>query len=475
MAGVASPVSDLPGTDLNYTIRVLDGGLGLGITMNYIPRLGAPAALAERLIGELKQRNIVYGLDVGEIVRIIRDRVLHEEVTIAHGTPACHGVDAELELLILPPTFMSQADDGGRIDFKNIDNVSQVKAGDLISRGTPAQPSKPGMNIFGKEIRAAAVHERIRHPKGKNMVVSEDGLEMRAAKDGYLRWNGDVIDVAEIFIVTGDVGLGTGNVRYQGDVEVYGDVMPGFEVVAGGDVRVFGSAEGKVVSEEGTVDVYRGVMGTETTPAEVVAQGDIKLGRARFGRIESKTGNVTASFSVEHSEVRAAGDLTLLAGPAMSCVIEVGGKVDVFELSGRSEVDEGETPAITQSSDQNRRRYVRVSVSPPPAVQLTREGSETLHGIVQDLSASGVKVRVPKKVREGQHWNLQFQLPDVEGTMWMEAEVVRECVPLNSDAPNSGTSYGLAFTHLEPAVRESIAKFCVAEDLRQHKLTGRIG
>ena len=55
----------------------------------------------------------------------------------------------------------------------------------------------------------------------------------------------------------------------------------------------------------------------------------------------------------------------------------------------------------------------------------------------------------------------------------MEAEVIRQCAPLNTGAPGSGTAYGLAFTHLEPAVREALAKYCVAEDLRQHRLTGK--
>src|SRR5690348_3591259 len=126
---MSSPVSDLPGTDLSYTIRVVDGGLGLGITINYIPRLGAPASFTERIISELKQRNIVYGIDGAAIFRMVQDRALHQEEIVARGTPAVHGVDAEMELLILPPTFLAAAGEDDRIDYKDIDNVSQVKAG----------------------------------------------------------------------------------------------------------------------------------------------------------------------------------------------------------------------------------------------------------------------------------------------------------------------------------------------------------
>jgi hypothetical protein len=458
-------------SDLRFSIRVLDGGLGLGLIMDYIPRMGAPATHAEALLTELKRRNVVYGLDEEEITRVMADHVLHEEVIVARGAPAHMGKDAELDLLLLPPTFLAAAAEGGQVDYKNIDNVSQVKAGDVISRGTPSESGQPGVNIFGKEIRPRAVRERIRHPAGKNTAVSEDGLEMYAAKDGYLRWNGDLIDVCELYLIEGDVDLRTGNVRYDGQVEIYGSVQPGFEVVAGDDVHVFGSVEGTVVSEHGGVTIARGAMGSENALASVMAAGDVKLGHARFARIESKAGSVTASFAVEHSEIRAAGDLRLLAGPAMSCVIEVGGKVDVIELSGRTQSD-ADSQQITQSSDGNRRQYVRVVVSPPPELVLLREGGETLRGSIQDLSASGLRVRLDGRLREGERRNLQFKLDGVDGTMWMEAEVARECGPLNSVPPSKEKSYGLAFVHVEPAVREALAKYCMAEDLRQHRLIG---
>ncbi|MFI5269717.1 MAG: flagellar assembly protein A, partial [Chloroflexota bacterium] len=233
-------------SDLRFNIRVIDGGLGLGLTMDYIPRMGSPATHVETLVAELNRRNVVYGLDKTTIYQIMSDHVLHEEVIVARGEPAHAGKDAELDLLLLPPTFLSASAEGGQVDYKNIDNVSQVKAGDVISRGTPSEAGQAGVNIFGKDIRPRAVRERIRHPAGKNTAISEDGLEMSAAKDGYLRWNGDLIDVCELFLVQGDVDLHTGNIRYDGQVEVYGNVQPGFEVVAGENVHVFGSVEGKV-------------------------------------------------------------------------------------------------------------------------------------------------------------------------------------------------------------------------------------
>lgn len=463
-------------TGLRFITRVLDGGLGLGISVSEIPDVGSPEALTKLLIEELKKRNIVFGIDVQAIFRMMSEKTLNDEVVVARGVPSKRGRDAELQLLVQPPSFNLQASDDARIDYKNIENLAEVKAGDLISRGVPADHGAPGTNIFGKEIRPPAVRERIRHPAGKNTEISDDGLEMRAAADGYLRWNGERIDVAEVFVAENDVDMRTGNIRYKGDVEVYGNVQRGFDVVAGGNVRVMGVVEGgHVVSEAGTVTVLGGVLGSGEGAASgsVIAEGDIQVGRARFARLESKTGSVIAEKAVEHSEIHAAGDLILRSGPASNCVIEVGGRVAVASLDFAADNAHG-SEVITETSSSNRRKYVRVLTSPPIEARVIHEASKlNSPGHINDLSAGGMRLRVPERLREDRVYQLQFKLAGIEGVMWMDAEVVRTCQPLEGERPGSGAAYGLRFVHIESAVRESIVRFCLAEDLRQHRMTGK--
>ena len=460
-------------TGLRYNIRVIDGGLALGITMAYIPHMGSPEGLASALAGELRQRNVVFGLDNQAILDIMRERKIGEETVIATGKPARRGRDAAVEIVLEPPSFAAATDGSGRVDYKNVENVAEVKAGELISRGTPADLGEPGTNVFGKEIRPPAVRERVRHPAGRNTEISTDGLEMRAAKDGFLRWNGERIDVADIYLVRGDVDLRIGNIRYQGDVEILGSVQTGFQVVGGGDVRVLGSLDGgSVISEGGRVTILGGVLGSSEAPANVAAEGDIQVGRARFARLESRSGSIIANSAMEHSEIHAAGDLLLRSGPAMSCVVDVGGKVDVNKVSsGSVEVVDAGAKA-EQPAHGNRRKHLRVIVSRPVAVQILHDQRGTVEGALQDVSAGGARVRLRGRLIEGSRYRLQFKLPAVDGTMWMDAEVVRTCEPPNGQDPAGETSYGLQYVHIEPAVREALAKYCLAEDLRQRRLTG---
>jgi uncharacterized protein (DUF342 family) len=445
----------------------MDGGLTLGITMTAIPEDASPETLAEMLTQELAARNIVFGLDQAEVLRVVRDRVIGQEVEIAHGTPPQPGRSAEVELLLTPPSFTHSADDSGKVDFKNIENVSHVKAGDVISRKTPSDPGQPGVNVFGKPVRPPLVRDA-RHPSGKNTAISTDGLEMTATADGFLRWNGDKIDVLELYTVKGNVDLRTGNIRYERDVEVLGDVKSGFEVAAGGSVHVYGTVEGgSVVSEGGTVTVNGGVLGTENQQASVTAEGDVQIGRARFARIQSKSGRVIANFAVEHCEVHAAGDLVLRAGPAMNCVIEVGGQVDVANVSTRQVlgVQAQQQAAIGQASRGNKRAYLRVRLSPPPAIQVQgSRPSDKFGGAIVDLSAGGALIKLPDVLREGDRHRAQFSLEGVQGTLWMDVEIVRVAAK-----GKTGNLYGIQFVQIEPAVRETIARFCLAEDLRQHR------
>jgi len=448
----------------------MDGGMTLGITVQGIPEEGSPEALVEMLARDLKKRGVAFGVDQQAIERIVRDRVVEEEVEVAHGQPLRPGKDAEMELLLLPPSFMAQAAEGGRSDYKNIQNVSPVKTGDVISRKTPSDPGEPGVNVFGKPVRPQAVRDA-RHPAGRNTAISEDGLEMTAAIDGFLRWNEQKVDVLDLYTVTGDVDLHTGNVRYDRDVEVFGDVKIGFEVLAGGSVHVYGSVEGgKVLSDTGTATVDGGVMGSEASPAQVIAEGDVLIGRARFAHIESKSGRVVANFAVEHAEIHAAGDLILRAGQALNCVLEVGGKVDVTNVSSRQLLGRQESrPAASQTSGGNRREYLRVALSPAAPMQVHGDKpSEVWQGAIMDLSGGGVRVRMADaRLREWDSHRVQFTLEGVQGTLWMDAQVVRTCEPRSANG--AGMSYGLKFTQIEPAVRETIARFCLAEDLRQHR------
>jgi hypothetical protein len=300
-------------------------------------------------------------------------------------------------------------------------------------------------------------------PGGRNTENSPDGLELQAKIKGHLRWSGDKIDVIDLFVVFGDVDFKKGNVDYHGDVEVYGNVLQGFTVKGGGDVTVFGNVDGgTVISENGDVTVKGNATGTSEGMASITAGLAITIDRGRFARLNSQ-GTITAQNSLEHSEVHAGGDLILEAGPAMSCELDVEGEVRVSEVRA----DAG----AARTADRQR-KHVRVAMTPPVPVVSQRDTGQKFPAEIMDLSAGGMRLQAVLQLRTGEDLKLQFKLPGIPATMWMEAKMVREIKAAN--AQNNKHQYAMEFTEIEANIRETLAKFCVQEDARQRRMVREV-
>ncbi|MGH2363953.1 MAG: flagellar assembly protein A [Chloroflexota bacterium] len=446
-------------TGLNYTIRVLEGGLALGLTLTSIPKLGSAEAMVKQLIGELRQRHISYGIDEAAIRDLVWNRVTGNEAVVARGAPARRGSDAEIEMLVMPPTLLPTTDDNGQVDYRNLENVKELRSGETIARKIPADPGQPGFNVFGQRIQPPRVKDA-KYPVGRNVRISDDGLALVANMDGHLRWRDGCIDVLDLLTVFGDVDFRKGNVRYLGEIEVYGCVRTGFEVVAGFDAHIFGMVEGGLVaSEAGSVFITGAVNGTTDRLAMVRAENDIYLSRARFASIESTSGSIIADASIEHSKLKAAKDLILRGGPALNCEVEVGGQIQVERVSGNA------TAAAADSS--KRRESLRVDLAPPLAIVVVRhDPAGEVNGDALDISAGGMRVRLPVRMKPAEEFQMQFSLPDVPGMMWMESQILRM---IETPGRKDIHAYAVRYMQIEPSVKEAITRFCVNEDLRQNR------
>jgi septum site-determining protein MinC len=124
----------------------------------------------------------------------------------------------------------------------------------------PAQPTKPAAKA---EASPAAKAESAPAP---------------AAEDEVLVCEGDAEELAPVEplgrrTLCIDRGLRSGQVvRYSGDVVVYGDVNPGAEIIAVGNVHVFGALKGTV---------HAGARGDESA---IILSFDLRAPQLRIGR-----------------------------------------------------------------------------------------------------------------------------------------------------------------------------------------------
>ena len=73
---------------------------------------------------------------------------------------------------------------------------------------------------------------------------------MIAARSGHLEFANNAFHVRPVLEIKGDVDYGTGNIDFNGDVHIFGDVREGFDVRATGTIIINGLVEAATVEEK---------------------------------------------------------------------------------------------------------------------------------------------------------------------------------------------------------------------------------
>ena len=69
--------------------------------------------------------------------------------------------------------------------------------------------------------------------------VEEDGKTvLRSKTNGIIGELNGVLTVQNHLLIDGDVGLETGNLKFDGSIQVRGTVMPGYSIIASGDISI---------------------------------------------------------------------------------------------------------------------------------------------------------------------------------------------------------------------------------------------
>lgn len=120
----------------------------------------------------------------------------------------------------------------GRADFRNIDRYINVKVGEKLATKFEGIPGVPGFDVFGNIIPAPPIKKPKlvigNHIEEKNVLEEGKNLqEYFATSNGVLFATEVSITVSPELQIAGNVGLSTGNIQFDGNVIVRGDVEPG--------------------------------------------------------------------------------------------------------------------------------------------------------------------------------------------------------------------------------------------------------
>ena len=320
----------------------------------YPPFVGGGVLTSGEIIKDLQYLGVKHGIDNQIIEQILSHRVYGEAYKIAVGTQPRDGSDGYIEYKFnteLKPR--PKMNDDGTVDFHTLENINHVNKGDVVAVLHKEDRGDDGIDVLGRRVPPRKVkHVIFRY--GRNLSQSEDGTELMSQVSGHVILENDKIFVSNVLELV-NVDNSTGDIDYEGDVVVKGNVLAGFTVKATGDITVSGIVEGATVIAGGNITFNRGIQGM--TRAVVKAGGNIV---SKF--IESAE-NVSAGGSIEadsilHSKVtakstiKASGRNGLIIGGDVKAVNMIEAKTICNAMGTNTSVGVGVDPSMKRRVDE---------------------------------------------------------------------------------------------------------------------------
>lgn len=263
------------------------------------PARGGQPLRLDDLLSALAAAGVVHGVD-RDAVQLACSQDQPAKVLVASATGPQAGTDARFELLVADTRDRApKVDTQGHIDFHELGDIPMVKADQPLMRRHPPTRGVDGTTVRGERMPAAAGKDI---PFAAQLVGAcvdpHDANLLRALFSGQPVRCETAVTVERVLRLK-NISMASGNIDFDGTIEVAEDVHPGMKVHASGDVIVKGTVEGAHITCDGSVQVAGGI----------IARAVIRAAN-----------DVSARFS-EQSEIHA-GATIAITDMAVHCTLE---------------------------------------------------------------------------------------------------------------------------------------------------------
>lgn len=295
-----------PAIPETYTLHVSEDGMLA--TVRFI----APSETGNRIsyddfLKDLQFQNITYGIQTGNLQEHFQSPGLFGvDIILAKGKEPVPGIDAQIQYMFQTDLHRRPAQrEDGSVDYFHMTTINQCRKGDVLARIIPEKPGVDGHDIHGRTISP-----RLAKPAvlkfGRNITLSEDRRVITAAVDGHVTLVDDKVFVSDVYEVQ-NVDVATGNLDYEGSIQVNGDVAENFEVRAGGNVIINGLVEGAKVVAGGNIIIAKGMNGM--SKGFLKAGGDVVVKFLENARVVS--GGYVQAEAIMNSKVSSGSEVTV--------------------------------------------------------------------------------------------------------------------------------------------------------------------
>ncbi|MBD2870712.1 DUF342 domain-containing protein [Paenibacillus arenilitoris] len=301
----------------------------------------------------IRSKGVVHGLRTEVLNQIAANPIAFckEQTQIAEGDSPKPGKDGSIRLAYdmddrhNGPTELED----GKVDFKEVVKLKNVKRGQLIAECFEPEIGVPGMTVTGEAI-PGKYGKQARFKVGKNVVVNDEQTAMYAAIDGLITLTDkEKINVFPVYEVNGDVDYSIGNIDFVGTVVIRGNVLSGFRVKASGDIRIVGGVEGAEIESEGSVEITGGILAGNK--GFVKAARNVRSSFIQDGNVIAGE-DVLVSQSIMHSHVKAgrsvicSGAKALIVGGAVQAGETVTARTIGNSMSTATSIEVGVKPEL---------------------------------------------------------------------------------------------------------------------------------
>lgn len=263
-----------------------DSGGRVANMILHAPQNGGSDVTLEQVEAEIDRLGIVTGLDKDNIKRVVNEKVYELNVCIATAIQPKKGKNGYMNFRFdKEHKLKPRQNEFGITDYRELNAIVPIHKNEIIADIIMPEEGVPGTDIYGKTIPAEP-GDPTKVSLGKNTLVTTDGTKVVAACDGHIVFGNGSFQVEDAVTIKTDLDLSVGNISFFGDVHIKGNVMEGFSVNAGKNVKIDGSVFGGEITAGGNVTIVGGCINSKLNcdgnadvgfceNAEIFVKGDI--------------------------------------------------------------------------------------------------------------------------------------------------------------------------------------------------------
>ncbi|MEC4672819.1 MAG: FapA family protein [Nitrospirota bacterium] len=286
----------------SLTLTAADGGQPL--TMDMITQAIVKAGVSDLQVDQ-------------EMLKRCYERQSVKDMCIAQARLPIQGKSAVYIPLVESETIASpDVDEHGVADVMNTHQFVLVDIGTPLMRRVPATEGEAGLDVTGKEMKPVPGNDPGFTTNLTGAVISsEDPNMLLAAIKGHPVVGKNGVTVDSTFHVD-NVDVTTGNITFDGSLEVKGEVVAGMTINVTGDVFIKGGVERAAIKAGQSIKVGGGIFGGEEAERsegeiieyQITAGSDIEAKFVHLSTLAAEN-NIVVKDYISHSYVKSGNQL----------------------------------------------------------------------------------------------------------------------------------------------------------------------